>query len=172
MENIPFLSYSRLRERLQQHCLLLEEVPTEATKSLLLPTLRFILPGWAQFSAPAKRMPGHPIVQDPPDRWWVVDAWQGRIIVYAITKAVPFVTINDWKAETLPIINLSLEAYKTQLAEVGTQLDKLAPAFFNGQPVDQATRHKLLGVLFTYLPAPLHPQYRALVPDFIAWLDA
>jgi hypothetical protein len=172
MDNTSFLSYSKLRERLKQHCLMLEEVPTEASLSLPLPTLRFGVPGWAQFSAAAARLPGHPVVQDPPNRWWVVDARHGRMVLYALTSAYPFAADQAWQAETLPRIQASLAEYKAQLAEVEKQLETLAPLFFTGQLVEITIRQQFLKALLAYLPAPLHPQYRALVPDFFEWLAA
>ncbi len=171
MNNASFISYYSLRQRLQQHYLFIEEVPTEAAKSLPLPSLRFGVPGWAQFSSPSKRSVGQPAIQNPPDRWWVVDAWQCNLVVYALTSAVSFSSARDWKTEILPQIKSSLEEYKNQLIEVERRLDELAPAFFAGQVVELSARLQFLQLLLEYLPRPLHPQYKALTPDFFEWLN-
>jgi hypothetical protein len=51
-------------------------------------------------------------------------------------------------------------------------MEGLAAAFFEGRAGDPAVRAELAAVLGELVPAPLVPRYRALTPDFWAWLEA
>ena len=58
------------------------------------------------------------------------------------------------------------------LSDIKSMINELAPAFFASEPGAANTRELLAQTLNHYLPQPLIPQYRALAPDFFAWLEA
>lgn len=167
-----WISLTQARERMRTHPLRLAEVPVEHSVSLPMPTRKWGGPAYAFFAAAAVRRPDRPVEQGVPDRWWVVDALGGRIVVYALTSAVPFAESKNWTAITLPPIEQSVAELRQGQAEVEEVLNGLVPLFFAGDTAPKGERAGALARLFALLPAPLHPQYRALAPDFFAWLEA
>lgn len=156
---------------MQTHPLILEEITTSHAVSLPLPTLRWRLPAWVQWAAPAVRSPGSPVVQAPPDQWWAVDAIHGRMILFAKVEVWPIPGTQDWKPETLPTLGISLAEYKARLAGVEQRLASLAPLFLSSRPADLADKAACLAALQLYLPVPLQHQYRAIAADFFEWLE-
>jgi hypothetical protein len=173
MRSIPsrWLSLAEVRERMKTHSLLRSEVPVEHSISFPLPTKRWIGPAYAYFASPVTRRPGQPVEQGAPDRWWVVNAHGGGIIVYALWKAIPYSEGVQWTTVTLPPVTRSIAEQQQEIATIELLMDTLAPAFFMGEPGDPGTRKALVEVLMAYLQKPLLPQYRALTPDFFAWLE-
>lgn len=167
-----WISLAEARERMRTHPLRLAEVPIEHAVSMPLPTRRFGLPGFAFFAAAALRQPGKPVHQQPPDRWWVVDAAGGRVLVYALTRVAPFAEGAAWAACELPPVGGTLSELRQRQAEAEKALAPLAAAFFAGAAADAAERRAGLAHLLGLLPPPLLPQYRALAPDFFAWLES
>jgi hypothetical protein len=166
------LSYSEARSRQRTHPLRQTEIPVEHAVSLPLPTRRWVGPGYAFFAAPSTRVPERPPVQGAPDRWWVVDAHGGRLILYALCAAVPFAPGTTWGDSDLPPVTRSLDELRGALQQIGVWMDAAAPEFFAGRPGDPALRLTLAEALKAHLPPPLQPQYRALAADFFAWLEA
>jgi uncharacterized protein YukE len=78
--------------------------------------------------------------------------------------------VSNWARATLSPIANSIEEAQQVMTEMEEMIDKLAPAFFQGESGDAAARDQLRSTLEKYLPAPLQPQYQALVPDFFTWL--
>jgi hypothetical protein len=167
-----YMSMTEVSQRQRTHPLRLAEVPVEHAISLPLPTRRWGAPAYACFAAPAVRRPENPPQQSPPDRWWAMGAKNGRLLAYALCQAVPFADSSGWCTVTLPEVGLSLAELRQALADLEAQVTRLAPVFFNGERGDLAARKALSESLERCLPAPLLPQYRALVPDFFAWLEA
>jgi hypothetical protein len=147
------------------------EIPVEHAISLPLPTKRLPDPGYVFFASPAIRSPKEPIEQGAPDRWWVVDARNGRLMIYALWKVMPFDRSVSWTTQTLPIPVQTLEEQQAALESIESLIDTLAVAFFTNEAGEQAMRKALLEALETFLPAPLLPQYRTFAPDFFAWLE-
>jgi hypothetical protein len=166
------LSYGEVRSRQRTHALRQTEVPVEHAVSLPLPTRRWAGPGFAFFAAPALRAPDRPPVHGAPDRWWVVDARGGGLLVYALFAAVPFASSVAWGESELPPEARSLGELRQSLQQIEMQMDAVATDFFAGRPGDPAARRALAEALKVYLPALLQPQYRALAPDFFSWLEA
>jgi len=166
------LPYAELRARQRTHPVRQTEVPVEHAVSLPLPTRRWGQPGYAFFAAPASRAPDRPPVQAAPDRWWVVDAQAGNLIVYALCSALPLVTDVRWTESPLPPVTSSLDELRKALHDIETRMDVIGPQFFSSGPSDAGGRRTLADALRAYLPQPLQPQYRALTPDFFAWLEA
>jgi hypothetical protein len=166
------LTYSEVRNRQRTHPVRQSEVPVEHAVSLPVPSKRWLGPAYAFFAAPAARAPDRPQEQGPPDRWWVVDAHGGRLIVYALCAAVPFAPEAAFQAVTLPPVTRTLDELRAALKAIDALMDAAVPAFFAGQPGDPAARKALADALQAHLPQPLQPQYRALAPDFFAWLEA
>lgn len=164
------LSYSEIRKRQRTHMLRQMEVPTEHTVSLPLPTRRWGAPAYACFASPALRRPGTPAVQGAPDRWWVVDARNGHLVVFALWTAVPFAPGAQWDSATLPPPTGGIGEVKSLVETIELLMEALAPAFFTDQPGDAEAMQALAQALRAHVPEPLWPQYQALVPDFFAWL--
>jgi len=165
------MSYFEIRERQKSHILIRSEVPVEHAVSLPLPTMRWEEPSYAYFAAPALRRPEEPMQQSVPDRWWVIAAHGGRLMVYALTKSIPFPSDAAFEAVTLPRVTMSREELRQSLKTMEGMLESLTPHFFTGEAGDSIERRNLGEMLAELLPKPLQPQYRALVPDFFAWLE-
>ena len=166
-----WLRYSEVRSRQRTHPVRQAEVPVEHAVSLPLPTRRWAGAGFAYFAAPALRPPEGPTVQGAPDRWWVVDAHSGRLHVYALCAAVPFVERATWGELILPPTTRTLEELRQALQQIDAGMDAITLDFFEDRPGERAVRHALAESLRVHLPPPLQPQYRALAPDFFVWLE-
>jgi hypothetical protein len=169
---IAYLSYKEIRKRQRTDALGQFEIPIEHAISLPLPTKRWAGPAYASFASPALRVPSQPLKQGAPDRWWVVDAQTGHLIVYALWNAMAYAEGVDWTTITLPEENRSIAQLRESLATIELLMDTLAPAFFADQPADETTRKALSEALSASIPEPLLPQYRMLAPDFFAWLES
>jgi hypothetical protein len=168
---IRLLTFTEVRDRMRNHPLRVSEVPVEHAVSLPLPTKRWMEPCYAFFASPALRRPGQPVEQGAPDRWWAMSAHGGRIIIYALAKALPLADEANWETVTLPLMSLTIEELKQVLKHIEELLNELAPSFFAGEAGNTQTRKALAAALLDHLPQPLVPQYRALAPDFFAWLE-
>jgi hypothetical protein len=165
------MSYSELRERQKSNVLMRSEVPIEHAVSLPLPTLKWGEPAYAFFAAPALRTPDAPMQQAAPDRWWVLTAHGGRLMIYALAKSIPFPADEVFESVTLPRLSMSRDELRQSLKTMEELLDGLTPQFFAQQAGDEVMRKNLSAMLSEMLPQPLQPQYRALAPDFFAWLE-
>jgi hypothetical protein len=165
------MSYSEIRERQKTHMLIRSEVPIEHAISLPLPTMAWGEPAFAYFAAPAVRRPETPMQQGAPDRWWVVAAHGGRLMVYALCKSIHFTADAKFETVTLPRITITRDELRQSMKTVEGLIGSLAPRFFAYEPGDAMERKNLADMLNELLPKPLQPQYRALVPDFFAWLE-
>jgi len=165
------LTFAEVRTRLRAHRLQLTEVPVEHYLSLPLPTRRLGPAGYASFAGPVRRAPDGSVRQGAPDRWWVVEAVSGRFLLYTLYAAHPFGPEAGWETVGLPPTGLTVTDLRQALREVEERIDGLATAFFSGAPGDAGQRQALLAALRKQVSAPLLPQYRALAPDFFAWLE-
>jgi len=158
------LTYSNVRNRLRTHMLRQTEIPVEHAVSLPLPTTRWLGPGYAFFASPALRQPGQPVEQGAPDRWWVVDAYGGRLIAYTLWKALPYADGVQWTTVQLPPPAVSLDELRQALVNIERLMEALVPTFFAGEVGEAGARKALAEALKVHLPAPLLPQYRAWRP--------
>ena len=165
------MSYLELRERQKSNVLIRSEVPVEHAISLPLPTNRWGEPSYAYFAAAALRRPQEPMRQSAPDRWWIIAAYGGRMMVYALTKSIPFPSNAVFEAVTLPRVAMSRDELRQSLKTMEEKLEVLTPRFFAGEPGDAIERGSLASMLAELIPEPLQPQYRAMVPDFFEWLE-
>jgi hypothetical protein len=165
------MNYSELRERQKSNVLTRSEVPIEHAVSLPLPTLKWGEPAYAFFAAPALRSPDAPMQQSAPDRWWVLAAHGGRLMIYALSKAIPFPSSEIFEAVTLPKLSMTRDELRQSLKTMEDLLDALVPQFFAQEAGDEVMRQNLAAMMSELLPKPLQPQYRALVADFFAWLE-
>jgi len=171
MSQPKMLSYVEFRQQQRNHWLHVSEIPTEHATSLPLPTKRWGEPAYAFFASPAARRPGEARTQAGPDRWWVVSASNNKLIMYALWRVMPYAEGAQWGTITLPRINRSIEELDQLFELIESLINTLAPDFWAGEPGNPETRKDLSRALGAYLPEPLMPQYRALTPDFFAWLD-
>ncbi len=166
------LTYSEIRNVQRTHPLLKSQVPVEHAVSLPIPTKYAGRLGYAFFAASASRHPGQPMRQGAPDRWWVFDAHgSASVIIYALCAAQPL-GAETWQAVTLPPIAGTIADLKAALADLEAKMNALTPVFFAGDAGDTRAKQDLSAALKAVLPEPLQPQYRALAPDFFAWLES
>ena len=165
------MSYKEMRQRQFSHMLRRSEIPIEYEVSLPLPTKRWGRAAYASFASPAIREPDQLMRQEAPDRWWIIDASSGRLLLYALWNILPYAQDVQWSMVTLPPVALSLEELEEKLDSLETLIETLAPSFFLNEEGARVQRHTLLQALKEYLPEPLYPQYYALTPDFFAWLE-
>jgi hypothetical protein len=146
------------------------DIPVGYLLSLPLPTQRCGRSGYAFFASPSSRRPGEPLQQQVPDRWFVTDAATGHLLIYALTTVFPFGDASTWEAA---IISPSQpQGEERRLSEQTLdQMDRIAPAFFEGQTVEAQDRRRMLELLQALLANQLLPQYWSLAPDFFAWLE-
>lgn len=165
-----WLSYTEFLQKERDLPVRQYEIPLEHAISLPMPTKRWGVPGYAAFSSPALRRPGQLVEQGPPHRWWVVDARTGRLIIYALWKAIQYAQGVNWTTVRLPSVNCTMDEWRQRLSNIKELMDKLVSPFFVGTPGDANTRRELADALKVYLPDPILPQYQVLTPDFFAWL--
>jgi len=115
------MSYLELRKRQRVYYLYQYEVPEEHFVSLPLPTRRGGEPTYACFASPALRRPGKPLELDPPDRWWLIDASTGHLLIYTLTTISHFAPGASWSAVTVPPISRSLVEQKALVSDLAIQ---------------------------------------------------
>lgn len=166
----PTLPYAQVRRHLVRATLRRDEVPIEHEVSLPVPTLRWGVPAYACFAAPAARLPGEPVRLDPPDRWWAVRADTLVLVTYALTAAVRF-TDAALDPVVLPPSGRSGRDGREDRRVLDELLGAAATAFLAGHPVDPILRDDLTAALAAVVPAPVLPWYRLLTPDFFLRLE-
>ncbi len=169
------LDYATLRKHQGSSAFRMAEIPIEHSISLGLPTLRWGRPAYAFFAGPALKRRGQPVQQGVPDRWWAVDPRSEHLLAYALVVALPFAegdASSTWATVTLPQPDATVEHLRERLATIDAMMDTLAPRFFEREPVSRSARAALAEILIAHIPAPLLAPYRALTPDFWAWLEA
>ncbi|HEX5416281.1 MAG TPA: hypothetical protein VFZ25_11485 [Chloroflexota bacterium] len=167
-----YLSYAEARRRLKTMAIVISDVPTEAAVSLPIPTKRYTLPGYAVFAAPAVRIPGQPPVQGAPDRWWVLNARGGHLVLYGLTAVLPFAPGETFGDVTLPNPNRPIDELRDDLAVLDRVMSGVVNEFFAGAAGEADRRRAVSETLALVIPAVLAPRYRALAPDFFSWLEA
>lgn len=167
-----FLKYSTIRELPDVRQLRAAEVPIEHAVSLALPTCRWQGPGYVQFAAPAIRSEAAGISQAKPDRWWVIDARTGQLLLYALIAVHAPDGSADWATFTLASPGRSAQDQGRLLNDIGNHLDALAEPFFTHQVGAAQERQELSRLLNAFIPEPLGPQYRCFASDFFRWLNA
>ncbi len=136
------LSYQEFRKRQATHMLRQTEIPVEHAISLPLPTLRWNRPAYIAFASPAIRRPNQPMQQGAPDRWWVCDASNGKLIIYALWDALPYAEHVERNWMTLPPIPYSVAQLQEQIASIELLMTETASALFAQKAGEKATRDK------------------------------
>jgi hypothetical protein len=167
---MSLLSLTELEQRFMAHPLKTYEIPIGHYISLPLPTQRWHSPAFARFASPARRGPTIPTDVAPPDRWWVLSARSGGLLVYALMAAIPYADDRQWHSVTLPVPTLSIDELREQRAALHELLDTVSGSFFASEPGSAALRSQLLTMLHESLTEPLLVWHQALVPDFFTWL--
>lgn len=166
---MKILTYAELRQSQKTHYLRQHEIPVEHSLSWPVPTLRWGIPAYACFASPAHRMPGKPLVQGPPDRWWLIDARNGHLLLYALTRLHPF-SQEAWSDVEFPAVQRSLAEQKELLAGLEQHMATAADRFLSGEQLSSSEQADLKAVFSALVPDSLAAQYHALVPDFFEWL--
>jgi len=147
-------------------------VPTEFFQSIGIPTLRWSIPSYAFFASPALKGPNKPLEVGAPERYWVADARNGRLVLFAQWKALPFATDVEWMRVTVPKSGRTMEQFRDDAATIDALLRVLVSSFFAGERGEDDKREHLRSLLTHHIPDVLKPQYRALTPDFFDWLES
>ena len=90
-------------------------------------------------------------------------------MIYVLWDILPFATNLDRSTITFPTTSVNNDEGQETLELL---LEALAPAFFADQPSEKGLRASLVTALDIFLPTPLQAWYRALAPDFFAWVEA
>jgi hypothetical protein len=167
-----WLTPSEIRKRTRVHPLRLADIPIESYASLPLPTLRWHNPAYALWIGPKNQGLGKPLLIGAPDRWWVLGATRGRTLIYALWSACAFGTDVPRATAAIPVVSRSDEEHRQRLAHIESQLADLADVYFSSAQGDHEARQSFLMTFADYVPAALVPWYRALTPDFFAWLES
>ncbi|MCW3096892.1 MAG: hypothetical protein JWL77_2510 [Chthonomonadaceae bacterium] len=170
LENL--LTYSEVLVRQRAGFLRASEIPVEFLVSLPMPTLRSGEPGFALFAAPTSSAFRQPVEQGPPDRWWTVSAKNGHLLIYAFCRIVPIATETTLDSVTMPPEQRTVAQIREDADAIEQQMNALAPLFFAGEAGEPEPKKTLLELLTRHLKEPVLPYYRALAPDFFAWLGA
>jgi hypothetical protein len=166
------LTFKEIRNINRTFHLRLSEIPVEHVVSLPLPTMRWGIFGYAAFASNITRIPGKVVEQDPPDRWWVINAYNGKLIIYSLYEAVSFSQDIIRTPVLISRDKLSINELEERLDTIEMLIDVLASDFSAHEAGDPKHRSVLLSALNDYLPKSIVPQYRSLTPDFFAWLEA
>lgn len=166
------LTYSDVLVRQRAGFLRASEIPVEFLVSLPMPTQRCGEPGFALFASPTSSALIQPVEQGPPDRWWAVSAKNGHLLLYAFCRVVPFAGETALDRVTMPAEQRTVAQIREDADAIEQQMNALAPLFFAGEAGEAAARKALLEALTRHLKEPVLPCYRALAPDFFAWLGA
>jgi hypothetical protein len=167
-DQAPWLTPAELRLRIRTHALRLSDIPIESYVSLPLPSLRWHSPAYAIWVGPKVRRSQNVLAVGAPTQWWVLSAKAGQTNVFARYSALPFGS-DDLPASAT--IDMPIDS-RDVLARVEETLAELAMAFFSGTLTSREVRQKFLDAFNEHVPADLSPWYRALTPDFFAWLEA
>jgi hypothetical protein len=171
------MSYARVRKESAEHPMFRHEVPVESWLSLPMPTRRWGQPGYARFACPAIRRPRQPLQLRGPDRWWLLGAERGELLVYGRTAALPFGAVPPADATgsvAVPQSTRPAAAALEELRLLDEMMQRAAGPFFSGQPADDdaTLRVDLREIIRAQVAAPeALGWYRALTPDFFSWLD-
>lgn len=170
MEHLSHVSYLDVVAGSHKGAIREVEVPIGHSLSLPIPTLKFGIPAYAAFASPAVREPEQPVVQGPPDRWWLMDARNGALALFAYCNIYPF-TQEHFTKVALPRPVGAVAELRQNLVDIQRQIEVLAPVFFCGEEGEAEARHHLHQALKLRIPAVLWPQYQAIATDFLAWLS-
>jgi hypothetical protein len=162
------MTFQQIRVAMNRNAVLAAEVPTEYFVSLPLPTLRCGAPGYACFAAPALYADSRTTV-DTPDLWWVSDSAGRHMLLFAWFTAYPFGEIAAGRQKLTPVA-ATMDEVRSQEDAINALMSEAAPVFFAGDPGRGELRLNLATALGKALAPEITPWYRALAPDFFAWL--
>jgi hypothetical protein len=168
------MTYAQARKEFGEHAVRRAEVPVEYTISLPMPTKRWTEPGYAGFACPAIRRPHQPLQLRRPDRWWLLGARHGELLVYGRTSALPFsVAVADSdESVVLPPSTRSVGTVLEDLRVLDETMEQATGPFFAGEPADATLCADLREIIRAQVQAQeLLDWYWALTPDFFSWLD-
>ncbi len=169
--SMVLIVYSECRRRQRVHYLRQYEIPAEYQVSLPIPTLRWNTPSYAFFAGP-RHNPREPSrANASPDRWWAIDAGTSRLMLYALASTIPFPSVAQPGSVEVPEETRSVSEVVETVARIERLMDCLVRDFFSGEYGDPEQKSALRDELEHHLPGPLLLPYRALAPDFFAWLE-
>ena len=164
-----YLSYEEVYEMRNDRRVLCDELPIESIVSLPLPTLRWNQPLFASFASTISGNAQNALTQSEPTIWWLIGARGGQLMLFTSYRFYPFAPQAHWETVTFRL--MPTEALEDVWSSIVRYIDRLAPLFFADQPGPPDMRKDLLKHLEAYIHPLILPQYRALAPDFFAWLE-
>lgn len=164
-------SYTEFIKHEQKHKIHESEISLQHYVSLPIPWVKDSHPYYILFAAPALRKPGQPMQVGSTDRWWMMDAKNCDLVVYALCSVFPFSGFTAHNPLTIPVSTLSIQEIRQKQNSFEVLMNDLVPNFFKGLSAEKTTR-KAAGELFASLvPNELIWEYRRLAPQFFEWLN-
>lgn len=148
------------------------EIPVGHYISWPMPIIEKNLKGFISFASPALRQPDQPMKIGTPDRWWILNADNGKLIVYALCTAMPYANYKFHEPFTLPKIQLSIQEIRQKQDSMAILMDSIVIDFFDQKPINLTTRNAILEIYKALIPGSLFSDYRVIAPQFFSWLDA
>lgn len=169
--NSVYLGYSEIHSRTIRHPLIASELPTGYVTSLGLPTKRWHVAAYAYFSSPATTPREGVYTQSPPAMWWIIDAKNADLLVYARVTAMPFARDEDL-GEPVSIVSAgeTLQAFNSRRERIWELIEMTATSFFDDRPADTDLKHELAALLRRHIPGAVVRYYELLSSDFFRWL--
>lgn len=164
-----WMTYRRALEWSRSAAVRLAEVPLEHAVSLPLPTRRRGVAAYVQFAAPALRIPDQGVVQDAPDRWWLLAARGGYLLAYALVASIDLVPQQTFGRSELAPATDSVAQRRAALAAFSAAMESAAVDFFDGRAATAQQQEALQQLLRAVVPDALLAQHRAYAPDFFSW---
>ena len=173
---LTWKTYEQAEKWFASHPIRMHEVPISSWTSLPLPTRRWGQGSWAWFRAAQVVRPGQSRIGDP-DCWWAMDAKTGRLLAYAREDAI---AVLHQSAASAPAKHDQVAAttqatseteQRDALARLAAAIDRVAEAFFENRWAPASNRQEVVQTLAFVTPREMIPFYRALAPDFFAWLE-
>jgi len=146
------------------------QIPTGYAISLPIPTLRAGgRPAFAWFASPRTLIPGTTPVTSAPDRWWLLDAQSGGLLIYSLVSVHPFTSAAPAKPGVNP--PAMREGGRAIGEDALASIDRVAPVFFTNGAPDETARDNLRKDISALFGEAGVSVYRQLAPDFFNWLD-
>jgi hypothetical protein len=172
--NEVVLPFATIRTRILRTLIPAFDLPITHALATPFPTKRWQRPAYAFFARPVVIRTDDTLEVGPPERWAVVEAATGQLLLYAHWELLPFAPEANWPAVTLarqpPQSMPEPAAPDVSITALEELMDTLAPSFFAGEAGNPALRATLADYARQLIGAPFVEQQRALTPDFFDWL--
>lgn len=147
------------------------EILVEHFVSLPLPILRYDQPAFAFYAGASVRQPNIRARYLPPDRHWTIAALGGSLLFYARTSILPLAPPGThWTPAEGDRPAVTVQVLRDRLTAFEPMIDQATATFFDGGMTRFGA--ELANEITKIVVAPMLDFYRAIAPDFWAWLGA